>query len=295
MKMDLPNWAPNGFVLWIITVFGIAFLIGGIVLLINLTRDLSQNIQAQVLATVLGSAGTVLLALATFINISQTNRTLKLKEKEREKPLIVDELSYVIQPAISSFKNNLREIRDFQHSGCAFDWVYIRNPSGYSGSAGPDPIRTPDTLSMARLTADDRKLAANLRAHDEYVKDIVEKANKLHEELKPEIERLLEEEAINDISQDLRVITSAVLKELDYFDDSHELYDFWEEHRENLIKYANEETETTLDEVKADEINYQDRAEKVLQQLSQRKANLKHDYSISEDEITSESDYLFSR
>lgn len=270
-----------------------AFFSVGFLFLIYLSAGLSKSNQAVVLATLLSSVGTLLLALATFYNILQTNRTLELREKEQEKPLVKDELSYLIQPAITSLENNLREFKDSDSTGCVFEWPYIESSRLYNVSRGPTSVRTPDSLPMARLASDDRELYGTLRAHDNYVESIAEEASKLHQELKPEIERLLEEEGIDEVDQSLKVFTSAVLKEIDHFDESHDQYDFWEKYGDHLIEYANQETDSTQEEVKSGEEVYRKFLQNALQELEQRKAILKQEYSISEDEISPDEDELW--
>jgi hypothetical protein len=289
MKFRIPDLEPIKSGMFIAGFITAGFFVG-VSFVVYLSIDLPAGTQVQVLATVLGSFGTLLLAIATFINIFQTNRRLDLKEKDREKPLIIDELAHVIQPAINSLENNLQQMEDSDNPGCAFDWVYLDGSTLFSGANGPRSVQTPDSLPMARLAADDRELYATLRVHDNYTERVAEAAGELHDELKVEIKRLLELEGIDNQDQSLKVVTSAVIKELDHFGESHDLYDFWESHRDDLIEYADKETETPLEEVKAGERVYRKYIEETLRPLKQRKAKLKQEYGISEEEITLDSD-----
>lgn len=285
MRLDLSDWNPKAWVMFVVGTVIAAF-VSGSVYLTHLSWNLSTSNQAQILATVLGSVGTLLLAGATFYNILQTNRSLELQLKEREKPLILDELSYVIQPAITSLENNLLEFRENDNLGCAFEWVYIDGPKLYSGSRGPDSVRIPDALPTARLAESDREMYEILQAHDRYVMFLSEQASEFHDQLKPEIQRLLDEYGIEEIDQSLKVVTSGVLKELEHFGESHQLYDFWEEHGKDLIKYGKREVEPDLEEIKSGEKSYEKFVADALENLKQRKAYLKQEYSISEDEIS---------
>lgn len=282
--MDLPE--PEDRLLWIVigVPFGI-FVVGSIVLL-YLLPGLSNTNKALVIATGLGALGTLALALATVYNVIQTNRMLESREREREKPLVVDELSYVIQPAIEALENNLQTIQESEHEGCAFEWVYIDKPDITGRRRGPRSVRIEDSLSFARLHSRDLELYGSLRTHDNIVIQIAHEASRFHEEMKPEIKRLLEEEGISDLEQSLKVVTSAILKELEHFGESHELYDFWEKHRGHLIDYAKETPEVTLEDIQAGERSYRQLLiENTLSKLKKRKAILKRDYRISEDEI----------
>ena len=286
MKIRLPNWSPIHASMFFAGVISAAYLVG-IASLLNLSYDLPKTNQALILATVLGSVGTLLLALATFVNIFQTNKTLRLKKKDREKPLVLDELSYIIQPAIESLRYNLLEILDSEDNGCAYEWVYIDRPSLYSGSRGPKPVDTRDNLQFARLARDDIELYRMLDSHNERVVEMVKMAQKLHDELKPEIRHLLEEDGIEEKNVSLQVVTLAVLKKLDRFGDDHDLFDFWESHGEHLIEYANTETDLALDDIIEKERQYQFFVHETLTKLKERKTSLKEEYRISEDEIRS--------
>jgi hypothetical protein len=270
----------------------IAFYVFGVLAIGVFSWELPRGTQAVVFATVLGSVGTLLLAIATFTTVLQTSRQLNIREKERERPLAVDELSHIIQPALTALENNLEQLDNSENPGCAFDWVYIDEPTLYAGTRGPEPVRTPDSLPLARLARENRTLFGSLRAHNEYVQDIGRKAQQLHSELNPELERLFEEAGVNREDRETIVVTSAVLKEIEHFGEHHELYEFWNTHREHLIEYANEEITVTLDEIQSGERVYREFVTDTLSDLKQRKFHLKHEYSISENDIseTSESD-----
>lgn len=289
MDREFLSSKPRELLLFISGVFTSLFILG-IIVTLYIAKDLSTSDQAQIFATVLGSVGTLLLALATFVNIFQTNRRLRMEEKEREKPLVIEELSRLIQPAIESLQNNLQQIENSTDTGCAFEWIYVDSATLYSGSRGPDSVQTPDSLPMARLAVDNNMLYGTLRAHDMYTERVAEEASRFHKELKPEIERLLEREGVKLEDQSLKVVSSAVLKEIDHFGESHDLYDFWENNREYLIRYANEELDTGLEEIKSAERVYYQFMDDALEELKARKAKLKHEYGISEDEITPEFD-----
>lgn len=259
----------------------------GVIVLLYLSIDLSNSNQALVLASALSSVGTLALALATFVNVSQNNERLQIQQKKREKPLGVDELSYLIQPAIDSLENNLRQFHESDNPGCAFDWVYIDGADLYTGTRAPNSVRVPDSLPTARLAVADRMLYSTLRTHDNYVELVAEHARSFHERLKPEIQRLLDEEGIDEVDQSLKVVTSAVLKELDRFGESHELYEFWEKYGDDLIRYGREELDPGLDDLQGGESVYKKFMEEAIRNLKQRKAEVKHEYSISEDEISS--------
>lgn len=264
--------------------------------LVLVLPDLSRTNRAIVMATGLGAVGTFALALATVYNVIQTNQMLESREREREKPLVIDELSHVIQPAIEALEANIQTIEQSHHDGCAFEWVYIQGPSQTERDWSPQSVPSSDSLSWARLAYEEPELGSFLAYHDHFVIQTAQAASQFHEEMKPEIERLLEEEeeeVISDLDQSLKVVTSAILKELEDFPEGHKLDDFWEKHREHLIDYAKKYPDVTLKEMKYTEEWYLKLWEDLVKKLKDRKAELKQDYRISEDDIKEiESDEL---
>ncbi|MCU4802169.1 hypothetical protein OB920_17470 [Halobacteria archaeon HArc-gm2] len=271
--------------------FVMALFVAGIIAVSYLTIDLTESAQAQIIATVLGAIGTLALALATVYNIFQTNRNLALQEKDRRKPIVKDELTNLIQPAINSLQENLQTIEESDQDGCTFDWVYLDQPTLYSVSRGPQSVQTPDSLPSARLFSEDQMLYGTLNAHDNYVSKVANEASKFHKEMVPEYERLLEEDNTSLEDQSLKVISTQVLAELDHFAEGHDLYEFWEENRNSLIEYATNVPEVTLQDIQAAERVYRrEIVEDGLSKLKQRKARLKQEYGISESEIISMND-----
>jgi hypothetical protein len=281
--MELPNQESEYVFFTIGLVLGMTLV--SIASFVYIIPSLSKENQAVTLANGAGALGTLALALATVYNVIQANRNIEIREKERTKPLVIDELSNVIQPAINAMVSNLENLKKSEYSGCAFEWAYVDAPKLYGGSRGPQAVQIPDSLARNRLKSENYALYRLLKSHDDNVVKIGKQASNLHDELAPKAENLLKEEGIAELDQSLRVVTNAVLHELDEFGERSALRDFWEKHREELIRFANEDTATTLDEIKANEKAYQELLEQALESLKRRKANLKDDYRISEEEI----------
>lgn len=256
--------------------------------LLYLSLGLSASNQALVLASALSSLGTLALALATFVTISQSNERLKIQQKKQEQPLAKDELSHVVQPAIEALEANLRKFTESDNPGCVFEWVYISGASLYGAARGPESIRVRSIIPAGRLAGEDEDLYDTLMVHDRYAEMIAGRARRLHMGLEPEIERLFEEESVT--GESTKSVTTAVLKELEAWGEDEVLTEFWEENRDWLIRYAEEETEVTLSEVQSMEDSYQEYMHNAHRALLERKAELMQKYSISEDDITVETE-----
>lgn len=269
-----------------VTIGGILgiFVIGGGVAL-YLTINLSQADRAIVIATILGGLGTIALAIATSYNILQTSRSLRYRELEKTKPVVIDELSQVIEPAIVGLEKNANKLIRSGTDACSFDWVYIDGPTHLDSERGPHSVKYGDTRAFWRMFSNERELAAEMRAHDSYVESVSAEASKFHEQIKSEIERLLDKEGIEELNQSHKVVSTAILRETEHFGERHQLRDFWENHRDYLISYASEEIDVTSDHIQAAENVYQELLEELLKKLVQRKAELKEEYGISEEEI----------
>lgn len=257
-----------------------------LIALFYLFPELSTANRALVLASSMGAIGTLALAIATFFNVLQTSRSLEYREKERTKPLVVDELTNIIQPAIDTLEANLEGLSEPKQSGCTFEWVYLNEAAIYKGGRKPNPINPTDAFALGRLWNENRELFGELRAHDDYIEDVAESAQKFHRGIEPTVMRLLKEEEIDiDEGPNLKAISNAILMKLDYFPENHTLHEFWEEHHDDLLSEAGEIPGENIDSIQAGERVYGEMAKRTLQKLRERKGRLKFEYGISNEEI----------
>lgn len=276
-RLDLPLLA--------FSLIAVVIFLGGLVVLGFLSWDLPRGQQAQILATSIGAVGTLLLAVATFINIRQSYRRLELQEKDRQKALVRDELSNLICPAIRALERNIQDVEESEKSGCAYDWVYIDEPKSYNVASGPVTVSTSNEPSLIRLAEDDPDLAQDIRDQDRTAKKIGKRGSDFHEELMPEVERRLREHGVDEIDEQVKIVTNAVLQKPDKFKDSTGLAGFWEANRDDLIEYAQTHLENTPSDIKTMEEEYVEEMEKLVERLRERKRVLKQEFNISEDEI----------
>jgi len=103
----------------------------------------------DLLITATGAFGTLILAAATFISIRYNLKNISEMEKEREQPIVKDEIANVINPAIEALNSN-----SDRYSDSDLDWLYANRLAynTYSSSDRPSSVfGDPFPISMARL------------------------------------------------------------------------------------------------------------------------------------------------
>lgn len=281
--MDWLDVEGGNAVMFLIGLVSSIFL-AGILFVFYISTGLGRGNQALVLATAISSLGTFLLALGTFYNIFQTNRRLQMEEKDREKALVLEELSYLIQPSIEALESNLESFNESDENGCVFEWVYIDGSSLYSGSRGPEKVRyRQSSVSAGRMASEDSDLHIALQKQEACVHKLSMMASDLHEKLEPKIQQLFAEDSVE--GESTKAVTSAVLKDLDEWGENEVMKDFWSRHGSDLMDHAKTETSVTVYDIWSLENHYHGHMVETYRDLKDRKDQLKTEYRISEDEI----------
>ncbi|MGB9987327.1 hypothetical protein [Salarchaeum japonicum] len=255
-----------------------------------ISLQMNPRSRATVIATLLGAIGTFLLAVVTVYNITQTNRTLRLREKEAEKPLIIDEISNILEPSITQLEQNLDAFENTEGEGCAFNWIHATPSPQYGGANGPGSIELTDPIGLARIQQDNQKLYKDLERHELFLRELSEDGDQFYEQIRPKIQELLKEADIE--TGDESNIAIAVLKREGFAPD-HRLEPFWKEYSEELIQFAENQVSPCLTDIKQKECAYQEHSRNLLRECRSRKAHLKQKYKISDNEVEDgESDIL---
>lgn len=112
--------------------------------------ELSSGRDVSVFITSVSAFGTLILAAATFFSIRHGQRSLSELEKEREKPIVKDEIVKVIQPAIDALSANVERAE----SEVGVDWVYSQ-PFTYNPHGATDTVSSvfadPTPVAMRQL------------------------------------------------------------------------------------------------------------------------------------------------
>lgn len=244
------------------------------------------------LGSISGCCGNSFTGCRDVYNIQQTNKDLRLREQRREKPLAVDELSNVIVPAIQALSGNLEDLDDEN----LIDWVYVDGPSGYGALGHPSsamPVN--DVAALQRLNEQDRELYQDLVKHDEMIRQMGQLGQEIFEEVQNSVKEQIELAGYSDedYSQSDKVFVSAMVKRLDEFGDSHEMYDFWEQNRDELIDILDEEAGELVDELEEREREFRKHCENLLEELQVYRGDVQREFGISSEEINEST--LFER
>lgn len=241
--------------------------------------------QVTTIVQYFAAVGTISLAAATFYNIQLTNQDLRLRRQQREKPLAIDELSKIIEPAIQAISRNLEILQNGENG---FDWVYVQEPVVYNVAGSPrSALPIHDIVSLQRLNENNRRLYQQLLEHDEMIVNIAGISQRLVDEVSDSVRSQLEKAGYSDddYSQSVKVFVSAMLKRLDHFGESHEMYDFWEENRGELLEILDQEVGSLVEDLEERVPKYQEHCEELLEALRSYKADVQQEYGISSDEF----------
>ena len=198
--------------------------------------------QAGLLISGMGVIGTLTLAFATFWTVRQNTRDLNEVKKEREKPLVIDEIRHVIQYAIDSLENDIEEL---ESDPPEMDWVYTES-LGDIGMTGPRPVFqdvNPDRTAEKRLEREDSDLWEKLEEREELALECIDKSNEIIEIARPRFETYIHNTRVTaevDVDSDILVFLDAAFRETDEFGESSQLYDVWENHGRKFVQILNE-------------------------------------------------------
>jgi len=267
---------------------GIAFplLIIAAYLIWPLYQAVDPATKATVLIGALSSIGTLSLAAATFYNIYQTNQRLTLEQQKWEKPLIKDVISTLIQPAIEAVEYN----QDLLISDKKLSWVYVDDPTGspYVGAGRPrSAFGTHDPETLTRFKERNPDLFGMLKSHDEKIRRLGEIAKRMHGKIETQIRQELREAGIQpeELDQSLKVVTGAILKGTEQFGENHELYEFWEGRREQLIEHTQDTAGEDLEQLETEQQSYEQLCEDIRDKLYEERNQLQNEYRIPSEQI----------
>lgn len=249
--------------------------------------QLSIQNRAMLVASSLGATGTLILAGATLISIRQQTATVEKIQREREKPLVIDEIVQVLDYAIDGVEDN---IRAYVHEDWRWNWVLVDGPQSHyvAGRVAGVINKSPDSAALYRLKDADEKLWNKLVEYEELIENLADLGDEAAEKIRPRIKELVEKEEIKDDrgeDPDIDTLVYGAVKRLDKFGESSELYDVWESHGDEFCRVAREEAGIELKEIEQGEEELVDRSKTLLEALRERRVTLRHEYGISQREL----------
>lgn len=239
----------------------------------------------------LGAFGTLVLAAATLVSVSQTTRSLSEMEKDREKPVVKDEIVKVIQPAIDALEANAERAE----SGGGVDWIYSR-PSTYNPHSETKMVSSvfgdPAPAAMSRFQQQRPDLWSRLEDHQNLIKQIIGLAETIYEKTEePAQSRFEEGEWVIPEEEDevnVKNLTSAALKDLDEYGESHSYYNFWQSHGDEFKELVRSQASEELEKFRSNEAMWIELCDDLPDDLSDYKVMLQREYGISESTIEDE-------
>lgn len=211
-----------------------------------------------------GALATFTLALATFRSIRQNNESLRQLQIDRERPVVIDELSTIIQPSIDQLQNDLMHLRS-DSIGYDDGEINIRNP------ISPHQI---DEATLERFKTRHSDLYGKYKDFHELRKDVIDQADEVAESISPEVESVVE-----GTDQGAEYVIRYLLDETFHIGGTSA--DFWNEHGEELEDILIESGGEEWEKLKGLKTELREEAESLVDELVSLKLELQDKYGIS--------------
>lgn len=249
-----------------------------------------ENQTLEPLLNALSILATLLFVAGTYLTIQQNQEDLREVKKDRERPLVRDELQHVLMPAVDAIEDDLQAINE----GYA-DWSGAggsRITNGFGRRNSIYLFNEPDRSAMHRLKETSPELYRDLEARDEMVKELNELGDEIGNSIAPYITELLEEDGPKPSKDRLfegwvRTVQDAAIKELDYFGDEHALYDFWQRNGEKIIARMHENAGEKHSSLQRGVNELVEESESLRVRLIEEQMHLRRTYGISSQELQS--------
>lgn len=273
-------------------------LVGVVILLLYFYwQGYSTATRIQVLIGALSGLGTLLLAAGTFLSLWQNEREVEELHKDREKPIVADEIQNFIQPAIDRLE---RDIQDVKYEDRNIDWHNLEDPSERLGERLPRSViyrsfaeDEVDRTALKRFQEEAPDLWERVQEREKTIERGIELSNSIVEKIRDQVIDYIEENEIENREgehPEIDTLLHAILKDLDSYADNHADYEVWENYCEEFLnirrEYAGEEYEQLLQT--EDEIF--ELTKELREKLLSRKVALREEYGISSDEVETETD-----
>lgn len=248
--------------------------------------------EAQVIVGGLGGLGTLLLASGTFLSLWHNEREVENLRKEREKPIVADEIRNFIQPAINRLESDIQDIEQHDRE---IDWHYVKMPdSGFSGGLPHSVIYrqftedNKDETAMKRFQEDAPELWDLVIDREATIEEGVKISDRIEAKIRPLIEEYIQENDIenrNEETPNIDVLLSSTLRDIDSYGENHEDYEVWENHRQEFRRILHKEAEDDYEQLMAKEDDIHGLTKELREELLSRKVALREEYGISSEEI----------
>jgi len=252
--------------------------------------DLGLSSKASLIISGAGVVGTMGLAFVTVLTLYQNSMLLREEQKQREKPIVIEMINQVIQPALLSLRWDRRTLQSEDRP--LINWLNYEKPSLF-----------PDTnLSFAKpiFEESDPHLAGKTRFARDYP-DIQEKLDKraelmmasyqigemIEEELEDQVKSYIEENDITDSTgktPDAEEFVNAIWFEKDKAGTPYHIDPVWDENHDEFLELRSN-FDDEIAQLKENEKQIQKLTEEALGELSMARLELREDYGIEQEDL----------
>ncbi|WP_135825189.1 hypothetical protein [Halorussus ruber] len=263
-----------------------------VILLYLYLSGILDSAEARVTLGALSGLGTLFLAAGTFLSLWQNEREVDDLRKEREKPIVVDELQNFVQPAIETIES---DIEGLEQKDRDIDWHYLKKSSAPLSDRLPRSVyhrywrdEEQDITAIKRFREEAPDIWELIQRREETIEEAIGISNEIEDKIRTPITEYIQKNGIRNREEetpDIDPLLNAILKETDSYGESHADYEVWENHRDDFIKILHEEAGADYEQLREKEAEIQEMTRELKQRLLSRKIALREEYGISSDEI----------
>lgn len=275
--MDRPSELPEIKILISFLVLIVLLVLGTGVAYLRLGISLSE---VRVILLGIGILANLLLVSAYVLTLIHDRRE---DIRQREKPLQKDTLSKVVEPSIEATKDNSRRFITPEYASgpfnlTRFDFFFERDEylRGYIFI----PLFEYDSRTLERVKETDPGIISLMEYHDEQLYDILETEYQLKMDITESILRKVDREEARGVNLD--GLSTLLVRQFEPGND-HPEYDFWIDHREEIVKVY-QEFRSSNDDYRnylREKTGYSNLADNLEERLRDYEEEVRGDYGIS--------------
>jgi hypothetical protein len=246
---------------------------------------------ASVLMTGISAVGTLSLAVVTYLSLRQNDKRIEEMRKQREKPLVMDEIENVIGTAIEALRTDMRMIEDEDRH---ISWVLEDGPTppAVAGMPGATIQKGISEAANQRLRREAPQLWERMEAHDQLAEELCELGSEIAQSVEPVLSDFAKGKDFDIDQNDRRVLLDSIVVQLDDFGEDRNLYEFWRENGDELRRLPHIECQSLFDEFQNKTEEYERHSRELQESLEDRKKQLRGEYGIGSSELSEQSQFL---
>lgn len=230
---------------------------------------------------------TVLLVTGTLITVVQNRQDIEELRKDREKPIVRDEIKYILKPAQEALEN---DISDYQDNFLEWPNSHQGLLLGVTGPRFPHQVIRRNPTAHHRLKQSNRELHDRIKQRDELGRKTAELAERISETIEDDVRQYLDSNGPTPEDEEqfeawTRTVSGAVIREIDSFGDQHPLFQFWDQNKEQLMNLLQSSSNDLYEQFKNHEREYISLSKELVQEIQDERLRLRTEFGISAEDV----------